>query len=72
MDMSNKTIKITHLSVDYLNGTTDCEVSVYEVLSNTIYKKVNDFSLKLDSSFQDVNDPELTLTVISVLETIDV
>jgi hypothetical protein len=72
MDMTNKTIKINHLSVDYVKEKTICEVSVYQVISEGIHKKVLDLSLEVNSSFQDANDDRLTLKILEIIGGLDV
>jgi hypothetical protein len=70
MDMSDKTIRVTAIRVNDVKQTSDCDVSVFQILSENIQRKIGEFSLSLNLNYQNSNDPDLLIKLTEILEEI--
>ena len=70
MDMSDKTIKITSMAVNDIEQKTECEVAVFQNISEGVQMKVGDFNLSISMNYQDTNDPNLQIKLVEILEEI--
>jgi len=70
MDMSDKTIKITSMAVNDIEQKTECEVAVFQNISEGVQMKVGDFNLPISMNYQDTNDPNLQIKLVEILEEI--
>jgi hypothetical protein len=68
--MSDKTIRVTAIRVNDVKQTSDCDVSVFQILSENIQRKIGEFSLSLNLNYQNSNDPDLLIKLTEILEEI--
>lgn len=70
MDLTNRTFLVSRLAVNNIERKSSLEVIVYDQISSSVKVQKGVYSLELDKAFTGIDDPQLSLAVKDVLETI--
>ena len=70
MDISNYTINVTTLEVDFVNSSTKASVELLDPIVDGVMRQVATFALTFDKAYSSTTNPELLADIAEKLEAI--